>query len=98
MKQIFVIDMEKNALSTHLELHIEQLVLHGFEPRDRARMGTVVQQELTRLFAEQGIPPSFERGGAISHLDAGTVERSSDAKPDAIAIQIARAIYGGLNQ
>lgn len=85
-------------ISRNLELNIEKLVLYGFVPADRARIGAAVQQELTRLFAEQGVPPSLKRGGAISHLDAGTFEMSSAAKPDAIGIQIAQTIYGGLNQ
>jgi hypothetical protein len=85
-------------IARNLELNLEKLVLHGFAPADRARIGAAVQQELTRLFAEGGVPTSLERGGAISHLDAGTFELPSAAKPDAIGIQIARAIYGGLNQ
>ena len=39
--------------SANLNLHIEELVLHGFAPGDRYRIGEAVQQELTRLFAEQ---------------------------------------------
>ena len=31
-----------------VELHIEELVLHGFPPRDRARIGDAVQAELDR--------------------------------------------------
>lgn len=85
-------------ISRNLELNIEKLVLYGFVPADRARIGAAVQQELTRLLAERGVPLSLERGGAISHIDAGAFEMSSATKPDAIGIQIAQTIYGGLNQ
>lgn len=39
----------------NVELHIEQLVLHGFAPSDRYRIGAAIQQELARLLAQQGI-------------------------------------------
>ena len=42
-----------------IELHIEELVLHGFAPADRYRIGDTVQRELTRLLAEQGMPASL---------------------------------------
>ena len=39
-----------------IELHIEELVLHGFAPGDRHPIGDAVEHELIRLFAEQGLP------------------------------------------
>jgi hypothetical protein len=32
-----------------INLHIEELVLHGFAPGDRHRISEAVEQELTRL-------------------------------------------------
>ena len=46
----------------NIELHIEELVLHGFEPGDRHRIGEAIERELARLFAEQGTPPSLAQG------------------------------------
>ena len=43
-----------NRKPYNIELHIEELVLHGFSPRDRDAIGEAVQRELTRLFVEQG--------------------------------------------
>lgn len=47
----------------NIELHIEKLVLHGFAPGAHSRIGEAVQQELTRLFLEQGVPRSLSQGG-----------------------------------
>jgi len=52
----------------NIELHIEELVLHGLSPGDRYRIGEAVEQELTRLLADQGVPESLERGGEIGHV------------------------------
>lgn len=82
----------------NIELHIEELVLHGFAPGgDRYRIEEAVQQELKRLFAEQGVPRSLAGGGDIGRLDAGAFEMEAGAKPEAIGVQIAQAIYGGLS-
>jgi hypothetical protein len=80
----------------NVELHIEELVLHGFAPGDRYRIGDAVERELSRLFAEQGTPPSLARGGDIGSLDGGSFEAKSGSRAETIGIQAARAVYGGL--
>lgn len=55
----------------NIELHIEELVLHGFDPRDRHAIADAVQSELTRLVGERGLhAQSIE----APRLDAGTIE------------------------
>lgn len=81
----------------NIELHIEELVLHGFAPGDRSRIGEAVQQELTRLFVEQGVPRSLSQGGEIGRLDAGAFEMTTGTKAEVVGAQIAQAIYGGLS-
>ena len=80
----------------NIELHIEELVLHGFQPGDRQRIGLAVQQELTRLFTEQGLPPGLSSGGAVPSLDAGSFNHAPNAKPAAVGQQIANSVYTGL--
>jgi hypothetical protein len=79
-----------------VSLHIETLVLDGFAPGDRYRIGAVVQQELERLVSTQGLPPLLAREGEIARLDGGEFQVAPSAKADAIGAQIARAVYGGL--
>ena len=74
--------------SANVELHIAELVLHGFEPGDRYRIGEAVERELARLLAEQGVPPSLVQGGEIERLDGGSFEVTPGAKPEAIGTQI----------
>ncbi len=82
--------------SEHIELHIESLVLHGFDGVNRVQLGIAVEQELSRLLTEQGIPPALQRGGRVAQLDGGSFPLSPDMTPEATGIQIARTVYRGL--
>ena len=81
-----------------VELHIEELVLHGFSPSDRHRIGEAVQLELARLLAEQAIPPALAKSAAIDRLDGGTFQLTAAPRPEATGAQVARAVFGGLKQ
>ena len=80
-----------------VELHIEELVLHGFEARDRRRIAGEVERELARLIGEGGLRGL---GGslAIERVNAGEFKVKAGAKPHAAGTQIARSIYGSLRQ
>ena len=82
----------------NIELHIEELILHGFDSGDRYRIGAAVEAELARLFAEQGVPPSLIHGGEVAHLDGGAFEVAPGSGAEAIGDQVAQALYGGLNR
>ena len=81
----------------NIELHIEELVLHGFLPGDRRHIAAAVEAELTRLFTEQGLPPALAAGTAVPTVDAGAFQMAPDAKPAAVGQQIAGNVYNGFN-
>jgi hypothetical protein len=83
---------------TNVELHIEELVLDGLPHVDRDRFGQAVQQELSRLFSEQGLPPSLHHGRALAQLDGGNIEVAPGAAEGSVAAQVARAVYGGFKK
>ena len=76
-----------------IELHIEQLVLHGFPSRDRAAIGEALQQELQRLIAEQGIQLETVRQAGRGRLDAGSFNMQAGETPTGIGTQIAHTVY-----
>ena len=82
----------------NIELHIEELVLHGFAPGDRYAIGEAVQRELTRLFAEQGVHPALAKGRQIERVDGGAFHVRRGSRADAIGTQVAQSVYGGLKQ
>jgi hypothetical protein len=60
------------SLSPHaVELHIEELVLHGWTPSAARRVGAALQSELGRLLAERGLPSSLATSAEIPRIDAG---------------------------
>jgi hypothetical protein len=78
-----------------LELHIEELVLHGFPASDRLRIGDAIERELSRVIEAQGLgltgPASMER------LDAGSFKVAANATPRVIGAQVAHNLYRGLS-
>jgi hypothetical protein len=95
---------------TGLDLHIDELVLHGFGPGDRYAIAAAVERELGRLFTEEGVPRGLaeDRDGSdgdfettdatrsVFRMDAGTFDVTHDATPDAVGTQVARAIHRSL--
>jgi hypothetical protein len=82
----------------NIELHIEELVLHGCALEDRYRIGEAVHCELLRLLAEQGVPPGLTRGGEVARLDCGNCPIEAGGKPEAMGARVAQAVHGGLNR
>jgi hypothetical protein len=82
----------------NIELHIEELVLHGFAPGDRHRIGEAVRRELARLLAEQGVPPGLSRGGEVTRQDGGSFRSEAGGKPEATGTGVGQAVYGGPNR
>jgi hypothetical protein len=81
-----------------VDLHIEELVLHGFSPGDHHRIGKAVELELTRLFTEQGVPSSLSRNGELTRMDGGTFSMSLDSRAEVIGGQVARSVYEGFGK
>lgn len=85
--------------AAEIELYIEELVLDGFAPADRYRIGDAFERELSRLFAEHGVPASLASGLDAPHLDAGTFPFApGHIAPENIGAQVAQAVYGGLKR
>jgi hypothetical protein len=85
-------------MTPDIELDIDELVLHGFAPGDRAGIAGAVQSELARLFAEHGVPARLNTSSMIPHLDGGSFPVAAGASPAGIGAQVARMVYGGLGQ
>jgi hypothetical protein len=75
-----------------LELHIEELVLRGFVPGDRASIGKAVQTELARLLTQRGLP-GLAHTASIGRVDAGSFQVAPGARGSAMGVQLAHAVY-----
>jgi hypothetical protein len=80
--------------------HIEELVLHGFKRTDRYAITAAIERELGRLVSEAGAQRALidggNRGNESFRSDAGSFVVPHDAGPDAVGVQVARAIHRGL--
>jgi hypothetical protein len=81
-----------------VELHIEELVLHGFVTGERYAIGDAVERELARLLHEQSIPISLQSENAADEIKDATFNAAHNAKPRVIGRRIAQAVYQGLSQ
>jgi hypothetical protein len=81
-----------------IDLHIEELVLDGFPPGDRHRIGAALERELTRLLAERGVPAGWERGGEAPQLNGGSFEAKPGARPERVGAQIAQSVFRGMGK
>ena len=90
--------MTSGVKPMNVELHIEELVLHGFAPGDRYRIGEAVERELQRLLAEQGAPHIFSGNIDLTQIDAGAFDMKPNAKSEMIGAQVAQAMYGGMSR
>lgn len=82
----------------NIELHIEELVLHGFERGDRAAIGEAVRAELGRLLGEREMSPLLAGGGEVGVINGGAFNVRPDAKAGTIGTQIANTVHGGLSK
>jgi hypothetical protein len=77
-----------------LRLNLDRLVVHGMAPAHAKALGPLVQQELQKLVASDGVPHRLARGGRVPPL-AG-VQAPPGAGPQAVAAHVARAVYGAM--
>ena len=73
-----------------IEVHIDELVLHGFAPNERWTVADALQEQLRGLLVERGLPESWLASPA--RIDAGEISLTKAATSGG---QIADAIYRG---
>lgn len=81
--------------NSSIEIYIDKLVLHGFAASDQYSIGSAIQEELSRLFTERGVPSSFQRGGNIEVLNGGQFQRSGSR--EITGAHIAGLVYESLS-
>jgi hypothetical protein len=81
-----------------IELHIEELVLHGFSHSDRHRIAEALQGELTRLLADPTMHVSRTTPRETARMDGGSFRVAANSKPEAIGAQVAQSLHKGLTQ
>lgn len=91
-----LMDTNASTQRANVELHIDELVLHGFAARDRHRIAAALERELTRLIvqgdiAHQASPIQLDR------VDAGSFHLDPAARPSYIGQTVAQRVYRHLS-
>lgn len=81
-----------------IEVFVEELVLEGFSPADRLRIGSALEIELARLLREGELPSGLASDGEREGLDAGSFAHSPLATAPALGESLARSVYAGLSR
>jgi hypothetical protein len=81
-------------VGVRLELHIDEIVLHGFSPHDRHALGDAIATALREKLT--GAAPTLAATGDAAQLDAGSIAvgKSPGATGAAIASAVASALGG----
>jgi hypothetical protein len=80
-------------MSQQIELHIEELILHGFPPDRRYAIAQAIEMKLTRLLTEQKIPAALKQDGIVRSINAGSIHINNESKSEATGNKIANAVY-----
>jgi len=81
------------AVNQNIEVYIDKLVLSGFSTYQRHDIAAAVEAELTRLFAEGGIPAALQSGGNIPSINTGSFGMQKDLKSRTLGNKIAGSVY-----
>lgn len=73
-----------------IEVHIEELVLHGLPRSTRWQIADAIETELRARLTKDGVPAAWQ--SSPKQLDAGSVKSNTYAK---LGAKVARAIHGG---
>jgi hypothetical protein len=75
-----------------IELHIEELVLHGFAPGDQHRIGDALGHEMERLISAHGLA-GLDRSVCVSEVDGVTFRVAAGATARTLGEQLAQQVF-----
>lgn len=76
-------------------VHIDRLVLNGFQRGDRSAIAAGLQSELGRLLSQPGAAERLGGIGNVERVRTGKIQVAPSAKPEATGASAARAITRG---
>ena len=79
-----------------VELHIDELVLEGFDPGDVMAVADGLREQLARRLTEQGFPESVVERGDVDTLEP--VGLATATSPRAVGRAAGDSIHGALER
>ncbi len=84
-------------MDNNIEIYIDRIVLEGFDHLNRRELNAVVQQHLTSMISEQGLPDGLMNSGYHRKLNGGEMNLDSQPKIGQVGSDIAGGIFNGIN-
>jgi hypothetical protein len=81
-------------VSRQIELHVDELVLDGFDAADARGLGAALEAELVRLLTGGGLP-QLQDDRTLGIVDAGAVPLGRDGSRG-LGSRVASSVYGSL--
>lgn len=82
--------------AARVDVHVEELVLHGLPRLDAHRVGEAVERELASMVATRGLPTSLQADRAAASLDGGAFPLGTGEDIRGLGARIAGNVYGSL--
>lgn len=79
-----------------IEIYIDRIVLEGFDHLNARELKLAIQQHLTALLAEQGLPQGVTGRVEVNSLNGGQINLASNPTAGNIGKSIAGGIYQGI--
>lgn len=79
-----------------IEIYIDKIVLDGFDGMNTKDLKMVIQEHLTALITEQGLPDGLSGQSDYGRLYGGQIDMSPNPKTEGIGSGIAGGIYQGI--
>jgi hypothetical protein len=88
--------MKRPPPPREIEVHIEELVLHGFDPAARWDIADALGSELHTLLAQRGIPAAWL--ASPERIKGGEIPAQHLNTPAAVGRGVATAVHEGGSQ
>jgi hypothetical protein len=85
-------------MATSIEVHIEELILHGFAAEGSHRIAGALREELARLLAMQAVPTRAIQMRHAAQWDSRAFRAAAGGSEEAIGTQVARSVFGSLSE
>ena len=79
-----------------IEIYIDRIVLEGFDHLNARELNQAIQQHLTALLTEQGLPQGLTGIGEVNKLNGGQIHLAFNPNTGNIGKSIAGGIYQGI--
>lgn len=81
----------------NIEIYIDRIVLEGFDHLNKAELSAAVQEHLTTMISEQGLPNGLLNHAYHRKLNGGEMNLPNRPKTGQVGSDIATGIINGIN-